>query len=104
MEYNDLITRVQQASVETPGTDVLLQGVHRTLQHRQKRRQWVVSMVFVLLMGGTVVLSLPTPSKPRQLTLAERVSRTVDAPRSKMPAPLVGYRNSIHNRQIYTLI
>lgn len=104
MEYNDLIARVQQASVETPDTDALLNGMHRTLQRRQRRRQWAVSMVFVLLMGGTVMLSLPTPTEPRQLTLAERVSRTVDAPRSKMPAPLVGYRNSIRNRQIYTLI
>lgn len=104
MEYNELITRVRRASVEAPDTDTLLQGMRHTLKHRQQRRQWIVSMVFVLFVGGSVALLLPAAPAPRQLTLVERVSRQLDTPRNNTPAPLVGYRNSIRNRQIYTLI
>jgi hypothetical protein len=104
MEYNELITRVQQAPVEVPGTEALLQGMHRTLQRRQKQRQWAVSMFFVLVVGATIALLPSATPAARPITLAEQVSRQIDVPRSNTPAPLIGYRNSIHNRQIYTLL
>lgn len=50
------------------------------------------------------MLFLPQPTPARPLTLAERVSRTIDTPRNDVPAPLAGYRHSIYNRQIYTLL
>lgn len=104
MEYNELITRVQQAPVEAPDTDALLQGMHHTLQRRQRQRQWAVSMFFVLVMGATIALLPSATPTAHPITLAEQVSRRLDVPRNNAPAPLVGYRHSIRNRQIYTLI
>ena len=104
MEYNELITRARRLYVSAPDTDVILRGMRHRMKRRQQRRQWVVSMALVVLMGAsTAFLLQPTATQPR-LTLAESVSRQLDKPRSNMPAPLVGYRNSIRNHQIYTLI
>lgn len=104
MEYNELITRAQQASVDAPDTDAILAGMRRTMRRRQRQRQTVLSTLIVLAVTSSAYLMQPRYDKADSLTLAEVVSRRIDTPPTNMPAPLVGYRNSIHNRQIYTLL
>ena len=38
MEYNELITRAQRAAVDSPDTDAILTGMHRTLRRRRQQR------------------------------------------------------------------
>ena len=102
MEYNELITRVQQASVDVPDTDAILTGMHRTLRHRRQQRQMLLSVAIVLAMGTS--LFFLQPRNETRLTLAECVSAHIATPPPKTPAPLVGYRHSMYNRQIYTLL
>ena len=103
MEYNELITRAQRAAVDSPDTDAILTGMHRTLRRRRQQRQTVLSMVLVLAVGTSVFFLQPSPTQqPR--TLAECVSLQLDTPPTRTPAPLVGYRHSVYNRQIYTLL
>ena len=102
MEYNELITRVQQASVDVPATDAILTGMHRTLRHRRQQRQALLSLVMLLAVGTSVFFM--QPRNETRLTLAECVSAHIDTPPTKTPAPLVGYRHSMYNRQIYTLL
>jgi hypothetical protein len=104
MEYNELITRAQRASVEPPATDAILGGMRRTLHRRRQRRQAWVTTVVVLLAGAAMALPL-LPSQHEPLpTLAERVSSQLDARPNNLPAPLAGYRHSMYKRQIYTLL
>ena len=103
MEYKDLITRVQRAPVDVPDTDAILDGMRRTLRRRRQQRLTVFGVV-MLLLGSTMALPLlSSPAEP-ELTLAERVSRRIDIRPTDTPAPLVGYRNSVHYHQIYTLL
>lgn len=102
MEYNELITKAQQASVDAPDTDAILSGMHRTLRRRSRQRQMVLSVVLVFAMGTSVFFL--QPHYETHLTLAERVSAHIDTPATRTPAPLVGYRHSMYNRQIYTLL
>ena len=102
MEYNELITRVQQASVDSPDTDAILSGMRRTLRRRRQQRQAIFSVVLVFAVGSSVFFLQPHNEIP--LTLAESVSAHIDTPSTKTPAPIVGYRHSVYNRQIYTLI
>ena len=102
MEYNELITRAQQESVEAPDTDTILTGMHRTL--RRRRLQWQsLFSIGILLVVGTSVFFLQ-PRYEVSATLVEKVSLHIDTPTTKTPAPLVGYRHSLYNRQIYTLL
>ena len=102
MEYNELITRAQQAEVDAPDTDTILSGMYRTLNRRRRQRQVVLSMVLVLVVGASSLFLQPRYES--HITLAERVSAHIDTPATKTPAPLVGYRHSVYNRQIYTLL
>ena len=102
MEYNELITKAQQASVDAPGADAILSGMHRTLRRRRQQRQMVLSVVLVFAIGTSVFFL--QPRYETHLTLAERVSAHIDTPTTRTPAPLVGYRHSMYNRQIYTLL
>lgn len=104
MEYSELITRAQQAPLEAPGTDVVLEGMRNTMHRRRQNRRWLVMALYLLVAGGTIATLLPPTPAGQPVALVEKVSRQLDVPRDKMPAPLVGYRNSIHNRQIYTLL
>ena len=104
MEYNELIAKVQHLPVDVPDSNAILQGVRHKVTRRRRQRQVVASMLVVLVLGGASMLFLPQPTPARPLTLAERVSRTIDTPRNDVPAPLAGYRHSIYNRQIYTLL
>lgn len=104
MEYNELIAKAQQAFDEPPATDVLLDGMRRTLHRRRQRRQALLSAVVVLLAGAAMALPL-LPSQHEPLpTLAERVSSQLDARPNNLPAPLAGYQHSMYKRQIYTLL
>lgn len=102
MEYNELITKVQQAEVDAPDTDTILTGMRRTLSHRRRQRQVVLSTVLVLVVGASSIFL--QPRYENHITLAEQVSAHIDTPPTKTPAPLVGYRHSMYNRQIYTLL
>lgn len=102
MEYNELITRAQQAAVDAPDADAILAGVHRTMHRRHRQRQVALSTVLVLGVG--TALFFAQPSYERHITLAEHVSAHLDTPTTRTPAPLVGYRHSKYNHQIYTLL
>lgn len=102
MEYNSIIARAQQTPVEAPDADAILSGMRRTLRRRSRQRQMVLSVVLVLAMGTSVFIL--QPRYETHLTLAECVSAHIDTPATRMPAPLVGYRHSMYNRQIYTLL
>jgi hypothetical protein len=102
MEYNELITKAQQASVDVPDTDAILAGMHRTLRRRRQHWQAVLSMVIVFAIGTAAYFL--QPRYETRLTLAECVSAHIDTPPTRTPAPLVGYRHSMYNRQIYTLL
>ena len=102
MEYNELITKVQQAVVDAPGTDDILSGMRRTLRRRRQQGQAVLSVVILLVAG--VSLFFIWPRYEKHLTLAESVSAHIDTPPTRTPAPIVGYRHSIYNRQINTLL
>lgn len=102
MEYNELITRVQQAAIDVPDTDDILLGMRHTLRHRQHQRQALLSMVLVFAVGVSTFFMQPRYES--HLTLAERVSARIDTPPTRTPAPLVGYRHSMCKRQIYTLL
>lgn len=104
MEYNDLITRVQQAPVEVPDTDTILGSMRRTVRRKELRRRTLLSSVFILVAGGAMMLPLFTPPHTGELTLAERVSRSLDVRPNDIPAPLLGYQHSMYNRQILTWI
>lgn len=104
MEYNDLITRVQQSTVDVPDTDAILGSMRRTVRRRELRRRTLLSSAFVLVSGVAMALPLATPQVSSELTLAERVSRSLDMRPNDIPAPLLGYQHSMHNRQILTLI
>lgn len=104
MEYNELIAKAQQAFDEPPATDVLLDGMRRTLHRRRQRRQALLSAVVVLLAVAALLPSLSASQAVPPLTLAEQVSLCLDTPSNHTPAPLAGYRHSIYNRQIYTLL
>lgn len=104
MEYKELITKVQQVSVETPDTEKIVLCLHNRIQHRQQQRKWIASISFVLVVGA-ILLLLPYPTRePQPITLAEQVSSQLKTPRTQTPAPLAGYQHSIRNRQIYTFI
>ena len=102
MEYNELIARAQQATFEAPDTDTILSGMHRTLNRRRRQRQAVLSTILVLVVGASGLFLQPRYES--HITLAEQVSAHIDTPPTKTPAPLVGYRHSMYNRQIYTLL
>lgn len=102
MEYNELITKAQQVSVDAPDTDAILTGMHRTLRRRQQQRQALFSTLLVLAVGVAVFSFQPRYES--HVTLAELVSSRIDTPPTRTPAPLVGYRHSMYNRQIYTLL
>lgn len=104
MEYNDLITRIQQSSVDVPDTDAILDSMRRTVRRRALRRRTILSSVFILVAGVAMALPLATPREANGLTLAERVSCSLDVRPNDIPAPLLGYQHSLHNRQILTLI
>ena len=104
MEYNDLITRVQQAPVDVPDADAILGSMRRTVRRRELRRRTLLSSVFVLAVGVAMIFPLSTSHGTSELTLAERVSRSLDVRPNDIPAPLLGYQHSMHNRQILTLI
>lgn len=102
MDYNELITRAQHAAADAPGTDEILTGMHRTMRYRRRQRQAVLSVALVLVAGMSLLLL--KPDYESHITLVESVSAHIDTPVTRTPAPLVGYRNSMYNRQIYTLL
>lgn len=102
MEYNELITRAQQEAVEAPDTDTILSGMHRTLRRRRQQRQTFLSIGMLLVVGTSVFFLQPRYEV--SATLVEKVSLHIDTPATKTPAALVGYRHSVYNRQIYTLL
>lgn len=104
MEYNEFITRVRQAQPDSPDTDTILAGMRRTLHRRQQRHRAILSAVFVLAVGSSVLFMQPRYGSSDSPTLAETVSLRIDAPPTNTPAPVAGYRHSIYNRQIYTLL
>lgn len=88
--------------VDAPDTDAILTGVHLTLNRRRRQRQALLSTAVVLVTG--VSLFFMQPRYENHITLAECVSAHIDTPATRTPAPLVGYRNSMYNHQIYTLL
>lgn len=102
MEYNELITRARQAAADTPDADTILCGMHRTLRRRRRQRQALLSAALILAAGSSAFLIQPRYETP--VTLAEQVSLRIDTPPTKTPAPIAGYRHSMYNRQIYTLL
>ena len=102
MEYNELITKARQAPIDVPDTDVILGGMRRTLRRRQQR-QTVFGVVMLLGVSAMTLPLLSVPAEPEP-TLAERVSRLFNTPPADIPAPVLGYQHSIHQRQIFTMI
>ena len=100
MEYNELIEKIQQQPVDTPDTDAILAGMRRKM-HRSRQRQALVAAACLLL--AVVPLALPVADTPKP-TLAETVSATLPSSPNDLPAPLAGYRNSLRNHQIHTVI
>ena len=103
MEYNELITQARQTSIEAPDTDTILDGMRHTLHRRQRQRQTLFSAVLILAVGTLLLFEHQPGKQLTAMTLAEQVSAHLDNPPTKQPAPLVGYRNSIYNHNIYTL-
>lgn len=104
MEYNELIANAQRAPIEVPATEELLGGMRRTLHRRQQRRQTLLSAAAILMIGTATIITLPPSDSSVEPTLAERVSRSLNVRPNDIPAPLLGYQHSSHNRQILTLI
>lgn len=101
MEYNELITKAQQSVDDAPDADTIIAGVHHAMR-RRRQRQALVSVVVALAVGTSAFFM--QPRYETSVTLAEQVSRRVDTPRTKLPAPVMGYQHSIYKRQIYTLL
>lgn len=103
MEYNELIAQARQAATDAPDTDAILGAMRCTLRRRQQRCQALLSAVLVLAVGASLLSVYQPAGRLASTTLAERVSARLDTPPTNLPAPLVGYRNSIYNHNIYTL-
>lgn len=101
MEYNELIEKIQQQPVDTPDTEAILAGMRRKM-HRSRQRRAIVAAAACLLLA-VVPLALPVADMPKP-TLAETVSATLPSSPNDLPAPLAGYRNSLRNHQIHTVI
>lgn len=105
MEYNELITRARRMETDIPETEDLMSGMRRTMRHRRRQR-WhtVLYALTVLIIGGVALIALPPATSRQGMTLAERVSRSLNSRPNDIPAPLLGYRHSNNHRQILTLI
>lgn len=104
MEYNELITRAKQTSVEVPDTDSLLKGMHETMCRRERRRRWMACASFVIVVSCMFALATSANPTPQPITLAEQVSEQLAIPPRQIPAPIAGYHHSVRNHQIYTLL
>lgn len=102
MEYNELIVKIQHQPVDTPDTDAILAGMRRKMR-RSRQRQAIVAAAACLLLA-IVPLALPIADTTPKPTLAETVSATLPSSANDLPAPLAGYRNSLRNHQIHTVI
>lgn len=102
MEYNELIEQARQTHIDVPNTDAILGGMRRTVQRRRRQQILTVAAVFLLL--AVTPLILPSGSVTSTPTLAESVSATLPSSPGDLPAPLAGYKNSIHNHQTKSLI
>lgn len=102
MEYNELIEKVRHTSVDTPDTDKILNGMRLTVQRR--RQQQLLTAATVCLLFAVTPLILPLGNDNSTPTLAETVSATLPSSPNDLPAPLAGYKNSLRNHQIETLI
>ena len=103
MEYNELINRMQQASVDAPDAENILAGMRCTVHRRRMQQQVLLSSVLVLAVIAPAFL-LQYGHNEARITLAEQVSLKIDTKSTRTPAPIVGYRHSMYNRQIYTLL
>ena len=104
MEYNELITRVKQLQIEAPDTDRLLTTMRCKVQRRQRQRIGVACLSIVMVVGILMAVVPIHQTKPQPITLAEQVSRRLDVRTSHVPAPITGYRHSIKNHHISTLL
>ena len=97
MEYNELIEKIQHTSIDVPNTDTILGGMRHTL-HRRRQRKVVLATVFCLTLV-CVPLAFSVNGEASSPTLAEIVSASLPSSPNDLPAPLVGYQNSIRNHQ-----
>lgn len=102
MEYNRLIEQAQQHVADAPDEDTIIAGVHRTLRTRCKRKIILASTACILLTVMPIAFTFNTDNISP--TLAETVSATFQPSPDAPPAPLVGYRNSLRNHKLMTLI
>lgn len=102
MEYNKIIELARQSMPDAPDTDEVLNGVHRTLQRRRRQRTMIASVACIVL--AIMPLTLNTKHSTINTTLVESVSASLPPSTSNMPAPIEGYRNSIRNNLIMTMI
>ena len=102
MEYNELIAKIQHQPVDTPDTDAILTGMHRTIQRRRQRQTLLAAAACILL--AIMPLTMTVGGNSAKPTLAETVSATLPSSPNDLPAPLAGYRNSLRNHQIHTAI
>lgn len=103
MEYNELIEKAQHAPVDTPDTDVILGGMHHTLNRRRQHNTLLATAACLIVASAPLFFSLTSQSPAP--TLAEVVSATIQSSPNDLPAPIAGYRNSIRNHnKIITLI
>lgn len=105
MEYNELIAKIQHQPVDTPDTNAILAGMRRKMHRsRQRSRQRQALVAAACLLLAIVPLALPIADTTPKPTLAETVSATLPSSPNDLPAPLAGYRNSLRNHQIHTVI
>lgn len=104
MEYNELIEKVRHTAVDTPDTDAILDGMHHTMRRRRQRQTTAVAAVCLLLAVVPLTFRIPLSTSHPHPTLVETVSATLPSSPNDLPAPLAGYKNSLRNHQIETVI
>jgi hypothetical protein len=102
MEYKELREKTQAMPVDVPDTDTIITGMHRTIQRRRQRQTLLAAAACILL--AIMPLTMTVGGNSAKPTLAESVSATLPSSPDDLPAPLAGYRNSLRNHQIHTVI
>lgn len=106
MEYNKMIELARQAPHDAPDTGEVMESVRHGLRVRRQRQRLLTSMACIVLAVTPIALTthLSNHTSRTAPTLAETVSATLSTTPNDLPAPLRGYRNSIRNHQIMTVI
>ena len=102
MEYNEMIERLRNTPAEIPDTNTIINGMRHALRRRRMMQTGIVAAACVFLLAFPLLTPSPTPQQG--ITLTERVSLRSDNTPTKEPASITGYRQTKHNRQIYTFL